>query len=241
MNPKWKKPRARRARRKLFRKRKAGRVLGKGGFLLTRKTNRCNVFSTTVPGVIGSAAGTGMSSAWITLGTPELINGLNYDVPFSMEFTMSDIIGYTDVTGIADQYKVNWVKVSMNYNSNSADVNGPASMPGVYYIQDSDDAGVTTVSQVRSRMGLKYKSWGSNRTHLSFVVKPKVAPLIYNGTGTSGYAIPLRTTWLNTLTPSVPHYGVRGYFTNLYLPGVKEQAVLINFDITYSISAKDLE
>jgi len=240
--------RSRTGKRKYVRKQKrtnrfkALRYVSKGFLNLKRKTNTCYVVPTAIAGVPQAIAGSGVSGSWLTLGTPVAISGSNYDVPFAMEFTMSDIIAYTDITNLADQYKINSVYINIVYNSNVADVNSPASMPGIYYIQDHDDSGVNTVSQTRQRMGLKYKSWGSNRTHVSVGVRPKVAPLIYNG-ATSGYSVPLTTTWLNCLTPSVPHYGIRGYFTNMYIPSNvdKLNVNLFSFDITYSISAKDFE
>jgi len=244
MNRKWKVPRRKRPTkgRRLRRNfRPLSMTKSTGSLTLCRKTNTCYIASSATQGTPLVVAGAGVSPAWLALGTPIPINGSNYDVPFAMEFAMSDIIAHADVVNIADQYKINGVQISINYNSNSADVNGPASMPGIYYIQDHDDAGVQPLASTRARMGLKYKSWGSNRTHVSFTVRPKPAPLIYNSGGVGGYSIPLTTTWLNTLNPDVPHYGIRGYFTNMYLPGAKDQASLFAFDITYSITAKDLE
>ena len=242
------KPKTKRStRRKLAKnptiKRRRRQRLSKGFLTLRRKTAPCYVTNSATAGSPTAVAGSGVNANWLQLGTPVAVNGLNYDVPFSMQFTMSDIIAYTDVTNLCDQYRINNVQVSINYNSNSADVNGPSSMPGIYYITDDDDAGVTTVNAVRQRMGLKYKSWGSNRTHVSMGVRPKVAPLLYGPGGTTGYAIPLRATWINTLSDSVPHYGIRGYFTNVYLPSStsKDQSVLFTFDITYSVSGKDFD
>jgi len=184
----------------------------------------------------------GVAPDALQVGTAENVYGDVYNLPFTMTFRLSDLIASSDITQLADQYKLNWVKVSINYNSNNADSNSPASIPGMYWIEDQDDATVQNVSSLRQKMGLRYTFWGSNRTHLAAVVQPKPVALLYQDSGT-GYQIPLRRTWINSASPSVPHFGIKGYFSNLYLPSNvgKTAFTAMTFDVTYSISAKDFQ
>jgi len=74
-------------------------------------------------------------------------------------------------------------------------------------------------------------------------LRPKVAALVYGDTTTSGYAIPMRPTWLNTSYPTVPHYSLKGYLSNVYCPSItdKTQSTLFTYDITYNVTGKDFD
>jgi len=243
MNPKWKSAKSkRRGRPRKLRRRRRLRQFKNGILSIRRKTAPCYLVPTAIAGIPQTINGTGMNSAWLTLGTPVGLNGTNYDIPFTMEFRLSDITGYTDITNLCDQYKINSVKVNIYYNSTTADVNGPASMPSIFYISDHDDSGVVSRDQIRQRMGLKYKQFTSNKPRVSMGVRPRVAPIIYDG-ATSAYSIPIRATWLNTAYSDAPHYSIRGYFSNVYLPSNvdKAQVSLFTFDITYSVTGKDFD
>jgi len=243
MNPKWKKPRSK-LRRRIRRYRRAkmmGRRAKQGFLTIKRKTAPCYLAPSPIAGSPLSINGTGVNINWLQLGTPVLVNGDNYNVPFTMEFRLSDITGYSDIINLCDQYKINSVYVNVYHNSNVADVNSPASMPSIFYIADHDDSGLDTVNNLRQRMGLRYKQFTSNKPRISMSVRPRVAPIVYDGVS-DAYAIPTRPTWINSAYSSAPHYSLRGYFSNVYLPAnTGQQVTLFTFDITYSVVAKDFD
>jgi len=230
-------------RKKAFNKHRRARLYKNGILNIVRKTNTCYLANTVTAGIPIAVPGAGMNANWLQLGTAVATNGSNYDIPFSMEFRLSDIVGYADITNLCDDYKINNVKVTIYYNSNVAGVDSPASIPSIFYVNDNDSSEVTTVSTFRQRMGIRYKQFTANKPRISMKVAPKVAPIIYDGLTTNGYSIPLTTTWLNTAFPTVPHYSLRGYFSNVYCPSIldKTQSTLFTFDITYSVTGKDFD
>jgi len=180
----------------------------------------------------------------LQFGTPVQIGGsANYMVPFSMQFCLSDIINYTDVTQLADQYKIIGVKVAISYNSNVADVDSGSAMPYIFYTTDNDDSALLSVQQIKERMGVQSRYYSSSKMVVFINAKPKVAPLIFgsDSTGSSAYAVPIKPTWINSEYPSAPHYGVRGFIGNWYLPGSKETTTIFDFDVTYKVVAKDFQ
>ena len=224
-------------------RRRTGRYYKKGILNITRKTNVCYLANTVAVGIPIAIAGAGMSTEWLNLGTAIATNGQNYDIPFTMTFRLSDVVNYAEIANLCDDFKINNVKITIYYNSNVAGVDTPASMPSLFYISDDDSAEVQTVSQLRQRMGLRLKQFTANKPRCLMKLVPKVAPIIYDGVTTVGYAIPMRPTWLNTSYPSVPHYSVKGYLSNVYCPSItdKTQSTLFTFDITYDITGKDFD
>lgn len=243
MNPKWKIPRRKRAKKAKFARRRRARLYKNGILNIQRKTNACYIVNSSTQGAPVASAGYGMNPGWLSLGTPIQTNGNNYDVPFSMEFRLSDIVGFADIVNLCDDYKINSVKVTVYYNSNVATVDSPASIPSIFYITDTDSSEVPTVSAFRQRMGSRFKQFTANKPRISMKLSPRVAPLIYSSEGVEGYSIPVTPTWMNTAFPSVPHYSLKGYFSNLYCPSNldKSQSTLLTFDITYNVTGKDFE
>lgn len=243
MNPKWKKPRRKTKKPTAIRRRRRAALYRNGLLNIVRKTNAAYLLTTNTAGVPQAVAGAGMNPNWLQLGTPGNLNGQNYDIPFSMEFRLSDIVGYADIVNLCDDYKINWVKVTIYYNSNVASVDSPASIPSIFYIADTDSSEVPTVSAFRQRMGSRFKQFTANKPRISMKLSPRVAPLIYSSEGVEGYSIPVSPTWMNTAYPSVPHYSLKGYLTNVYLPSTldKAQVTLFTYDITYGVTGKDFE
>jgi hypothetical protein len=244
MNPKWKIPRRKRAKKaKPFARRRRARLYRNGILSISRKTNACYLLPSPVQGVPNVVAGYGMNPGWFQIGTPNNVNGANYDIPFSMEFRLSDIVGFADIVNLCDDYKINNVKVTIYYNSNVAGVDTPASIPSIFYITDTDSSEVPTISAFRQRMGSRFKQFTANKPRISMKLSPRVAPLIYSSEGVEGYSIPVTPTWMNTAYPSVPHYSLKGYLSNVYLPSTddKTQVSLFTFDITYNVTGKDFE
>lgn len=94
----------------------------------------------------------------LTLGTPEQVLPASVDtfnVPFAFQFSLKQLMQYTDITQICDRYKILGATVKVSYNANSAwgaaagaTGGGLAQanfMPIVNYVHDYDDATPQTV------------------------------------------------------------------------------------------------
>jgi len=217
------------------------RYTNKGFLNITRKTPPNGFLNDISAGQVSLSA-VGMAPDWIQFGTSENIYGNVYNLPFSMTFRLSDLVASSDITNIADQFRINWVKVNMIFNSNVSDTNQAGAIPGVFYIVDNDDAAVQNVAGLRQKMGLRYKSWSSSKMSVSCKLQPKPAAILYKDVGT-GYQIPMKRTWINSGSADTPHYCLKGYFTNLYLPSNTDKLNFTSmvFDITYGVSAKDFQ
>lgn len=168
-----------------------------------------------------------------------------YDVPFSMVFTLNQLIDSTDFTVLFDSYKINKITVKMYYSSNKTDWSGGASTttaPTIEYITDHDDAEVPTVAQVRQKMGIKQKSFRNNN-FINITIYPRVASSVYNGGLTTAYSTPNKAVWLDMSNANVPHYGIKGIISNIPLPAQETIGLTnaIKIEATAYISLKGLQ
>ena len=169
--------------------------------------------SPSIPGVV-----TTNNPTTLILGspTPSQTGAVNvYDVPFAMEFHLSDLASVSDITNIADKYKILKASVkllSVNFNYVLGNV-----QPYIQWVDDEDDASAPTVTQLEEKMGLRTRTFA--RSGSCFIgVKPKVATRTYNGTlGFTAYQV--GRGYLNTAYPNVPHYGLKGVVRNVQLNG----------------------
>ncbi|MDD1463720.1 hypothetical protein MEO39_27490, partial [Dolichospermum sp. ST_sed2] len=77
--------------------------------------------------------------------TPALISGLTasktsfanyYDFGVGIPFQLTDLANYASFTGLYDNYKINSIRLDLEYMKTDAGVNGNAVMPTVYALQD---------------------------------------------------------------------------------------------------------
>lgn len=239
MNPKWKKKVYR--KRKVVRPRRGLRVLGTGGFKVTRHAAPIYISNSATAGVTQISPASGSA---LTLGTPvtnPLISG-HYDVPFAMEFNLAQIPSFTDFTNIADRYKITKVDVKILYNANaiagSAALGSyPSMLPIVNWITDHDDNAVQTAVSLREKMGIKSRTCGDGKFVL-FSVVPKPSNVLAPGTV---YAVPTKPQWINSSYTTVPHYGIKGYFQNWSLQNATTAVSCFTFELVYHLELRDLQ
>ena len=215
-----------------------------GGFTVVRKVPTswlCN------SGIAGLPQWTGPSNL-LTFGAPVAhpIFPNIYSVPFSMSFSLDMLAQYTELVGIADKYKINSATVKVLYSANSI-MGGPstgngfaATVPSICWCPDSDDNSVSSINQLQAKMGLRSRSLGNGK-YVSLRVRPKVAPQVYNGLVTSAYSVPGKQMFINGSSPSVPHYGIKGYFENWDLIDQNTVTSAFTFDVTLNVSLRDLQ
>lgn len=243
--------RARRAPRRRYARRYYPRRRGglrraymnrQGHLKIARKTALIQTYSNSA--VAGTMVKVDPTGTCLSLGTPVLITGTTncYDIPFSMLFRLDQLMNSTDITNIADQYRINSVKVSLHVNgvSNIYLNNAGSTQPWVEYIQDHDDAVVPSIAQIREKMGVKTKYFSANKFKITMGVRPKIADTIFGSGVSSAYAVG-GSPFINCSYPNAEHYGLKGVLHNVQLSGNANVSSLFDWDVTQYIIAKDLQ
>lgn len=207
-----------------------------GGFTIQRRCALANVVGTGSLGVVTTS-----SSTNVILGTPTVAqSGISgyYDVPFAFVFQLGDLQGYTDLTAIADKYKIVKADIiaqtTQNYGTSGA-------LPPAFieYVHDWDDPTPADALTLCQKMGLKNKGFNS-RGQIFMRTYPKVAQTIYSSP-TSSYAVPGRPVYINSTYYNVPHYGLKGVIRNMLLSPTTSSLNSITFDIKMTVHLKDLQ
>lgn len=174
-------------------------------------------------------------NALLTLGTPALSNGAGYNIPFAMKFSLSQLVNYTELTNVFDQYRILGVKVFVSYQHNVSTAGGTSSLPSLQYFPDFDDNTPPTSAQaVRERMGVITKRYSADRVCFAMSVRPR--PIFTAGTAMVPYG-----TWYDCQTnPNENHYGIKGIINNVNLPPSSTIATSFKFDVQYVVQFRTL-
>lgn len=231
------------AGKKVYQRRMVRYGKTKSGLIsIIRKTSA--IVTNSTPGTVGSVNKTDPTGTCLNLGTPVYVPGtVNcYDIPFSMVFRLDQLMNSSDITSLADQYKIVSAIVKLHANFNLAGT-GPqtGAIPFLEYIQDHDDGTTPTLALLREKMGTKTKYFSASKPFIQMGVRPRIADTVYNnGTTPTAYAIP-KPQWLNTTSPGVEHYGLKGVLHNVLLPGGADVASCFNWDVSLKVLAKDFQ
>lgn len=237
-------PKRKLIRRKRYARRRHNPMRSRNGFLnIIRKTSA--IVTNSTPGTVGSVNKTDPTGTCLNLGTPVYVPGtVNcYDIPFSMVFRLDQLMNASDITSIADQYKISSAIVKLHANFNLAGT-GPqtGAIPWLEYIQDHDDGVTPTLAQLRERMGVKTKYFSATKPYIQMGVRPRFADTVFqNGSSATGYGVGSRREWLNTTYSGVEHYGLKGVLHNVLLPGGADVASCFNWDVSLKVLAKDFQ
>lgn len=218
----------------------------KTGFVkIVRKLPEITVSSSSSAGIATLTQNLAVGApACVTLATPVQSTGAagttSYDIPFSMQFALSQIINHTDVTNLADKYKIVGAYVRVYYNKTNASVNSTGPYPHMQYITDHDDSNVPTLTQLREKMGVKFSTFQNASSYIGMKCRPTAMPLVYSSALVNGYSVPGRPMWIDSATDGVPHYGIKGVISNFNLPA-NANIELLKFDVALKILAKDIQ
>lgn len=234
--------------RRLRRVRREAISNGLGGFYISRRMNSIYLTNDLAGGAMNNS-----NALVVTLGPPEQVLPASVDtfnVPFAFNFSLKQLLQFTDITAICDRYKIVGATVKFSYNANTAWGSAAGAtggglqqanfMPIVNYVQDYDDDGVQTVQQLLARQGLKQRVFKNGNSQVVIKVAPRPAAQIYDG-ATAAFAIPNRPQWINTGYPDVPHYGIKGYLQNVGLASIANYYTCFTVDVTLKIACKDLQ
>jgi len=230
-------PKARLVRRKKLARRRYRRAPSTGGFYIKRRMAYFGVQgSTSVAGLVSST-----NTTTLTLGSASAAQsgGTNlYDIPFSMTFQLNQLDGVTDITNIADRYRIVNALVKLTTSNIALGAGAGLVMPHVEYVIDHDDAAVPSISALSQKMGVRNRGFNA-RGQLSLYVKPLPATQIYNGVSTA-YGVPRKSPYINCTYSDVPHYGIKGILRSVFLSGNTSTAN-IGVDVMLTVHAKDLQ
>jgi len=191
----------------------------------------------TTGGTTGEVSYTGTNCV---LGTIQ--SGMNgaADIPFAMNFRLSDVINYSDIATLADKYRIKsiYLRLIPNFTQNS--INGIYSYPSVSYVVDDDDAAAPTVAQLREKMGVKVKTFKPGQYVGIKLRYPKIQATVQDATGTANAQMQ-GGRWLDCQNVNIPHYAIKGVISNMDLPSVANAKIAIKFDLAYVLEAKDFQ
>lgn len=212
----------------------------KGFFKLSRKLPEIYVRNTAVAGV---AQANDPTTTCLALGAPiaDAVGG-TYSIPFSMKFRLDQLINYTDITNIADQYKLSYISIRMTYQSTQSTVASLTVMPNLQWIQDHDDANVpVSINELREKMGAKFKTFGFNKI-CRIGVKPRLQDTVAGAGGVvQNSVVNNKALWINTTYPQTEHFGIKGILSNVNLANTASVLTAFKFDVTAFVCAKDLQ
>lgn len=212
-------------------------ALGKTGRRGAVNDERRNFTLAVYNSALGTVAWEGTNTnSMLSLGAPVVASGIGYHVPFSMQFSLDQVINYTDFTAMFDKYRIAAVKVTFRYNHNVSTVSGVTSLPSVYAYVDNDDSTVPTQPVVRENMLTREKRFTSSRPSVSWYFRPRPVMEAFP----LSYVVPRRAPFLDAASISTPHYGLKGYFANALLPA-EQRTTVFNVDVTYYIALRHIQ
>lgn len=170
---------------------------------------------------------------------PDILNlplSASGEAPKAMQFSLDQVSNYTELTALYDSYKINYVKVIINWSpKQTLTVNpnapGQSIYPVIYWSKDYDDATTpSTLAQLRERGNLRQTRITPNR-QIVMIVKPAVSRMMYKTATTTGYG-PGWNTKIDCSNPDVPHFGLKMIVD--YLAGQSVGA--LNIQILYHLT-----
>jgi hypothetical protein len=182
-------------------------------------------------------------------GAPNCPLNDSYDYPFSMLFRMDQLLGYSNLVSIADYYRIRRVNVRIfcsitNTSLPQAAITGGTfnnfPMPQVTLAIDYDDATVPAgTSEIRERMDSRLSPFVTNKS-VNATLQPRCAEVVYSNAfaTTNGYSVSNPAKWLNTDSPNVEHYGLKGILA--YVCGNPATTSNFKFDVDVEIGLRGI-
>jgi len=227
-----------------FARRVAFKRSSKGGIVLLRKLPELAISSSASIGVATLTQNlTSGAPVCLTLGTPVQStggSGTSYDVPFSLQFALSQIINHTDLTNLCDKYKIAGAYIRFYYNHTGSSGNSTAPFPHLQYITDHDDSNVPTRDQLREKMGVKFKTFRNSSSYIGMKCRPVPNRQIFSSALVNGYEVPKNAPFLDCATDAIPHYGIKGIISNFNLPASAGIEVM-KVDVALKLVGKDIQ
>lgn len=243
-------------KRRIVRKRKSGKPRkrlaraspAKGQIYIKRNAQSVVIRNTAVAGtpIVNGYNGAAVVNNLVQLGTPEADGNYShsiYNVPFSCQFSLNQVIANTEFTAIADRYCIKHVAIKVKYNANTMDAGISTTLlgnqPSFKYITDFDDSTPLSVNNLQQKMGLRSKLLGANK-YVTLALAPRTTTSVLGGAATSAL-VNRSGLYVDMNQTDVPHYGVKGYIEGLNLQATSQLDSLVQFEFVYTLVLKDIQ
>lgn len=167
---------------------------------------------------------TGAVPTWLSLGA--LVadqGGVASTAQFGLTISpkLTDVINSTEFTNLFERYQI--VKMTVKVQSLMGDsYNSVASAtPYIYWVNDQTDATPPVSCAVIQQFPGVKDSVVTCESSIYMTCFPQPATILFNGVGSVGYgtANGHAPQWLETASPSIPHYGLKMYVRNWIASG----------------------
>lgn len=137
------------------------------------------------------------------------------------------IPGVTELQGLYDQYRMDWVEVKIGFNINSAQSNAGnnANLPFLWVAKDYDDINGSTTTDLNQYDNVRCIALGQNAGSdpwYTFKLKPRCNTLVSSAQGSSTYAIaPMfgkNNPFIDCGNMAVEHFGMKMAYFNPIQP-----------------------
>lgn len=132
--------------------------------------------------------------------------------PVGLSFRLNQVINYTELVALYDQFMIKGVRVYFDY---SPDVVGSIPynasntvMPKLWIKRDYDDSATPTITEMTQSNQSKCLRFTANRTTRSLFLRPAVANRVYNSTTADGFTS-IWKPWINCDNNNTPFYGLK--------------------------------
>lgn len=219
-----------------------------GSISMKRVAQSVVIRNTAVAGTpaVSGYAGAAVVNNLIQLGTPEADTNYShaiYNVPFSCQFSLNQLVQYTDLTGLADRYCIKGVAIKAKYNANTVDATAGTTLlgnvPVMKWVVDNDDAAPQSVSSLQQKMGLKSIVMANGKFAKTYV-RPHAQAYLIGGAAAGGNVL-TRRAWINSAQVDIPHYGLKGYIEGLNLQAITQLDSVLQFEFVFYVGLKDLQ
>lgn len=197
-------------------------------------------------GTIGTIVLTGgtapLNSSFITSPVPSATGILNtFDFGVGVKFQLADMLRSSAFTSIYDNYRLKQVHFSLEDMTGGALEGSYQVNPTVYAFVDQDDSNApASSSAITGRQG--HKVWTMNNKNIakySINIRPKPSLALYASTDNGLGAGQASTRgWLDCATPQVNHYGLKLWFTDVYLGGTNVNVAAFRVKCNYVFEFK---
>lgn len=201
------------------------------------------LFAQGIGSVMGKNYTGGLTTASpVSIGTP-LSTGLaadSYWVPFSIAGNLNDVVNNSEFTSLYDKYFIKGYAIKINYKSPTSSDLTSNPYPTIAWVQDYDDNSLpSTREQLREYANYKETPFTSTQQTVNiYIRKPKHAQQLYDNNITSAYAP--RRGYIDCTYPTVPHYGIKGWLQDVYLPNSGGINTLITISLVYYLQMKNV-
>lgn len=141
------------------------------------------------------------------------------EISFSAAFQMNDLPNWSEFSNLYDQYRLNYVVLTIKLVNNpdaiyvpnvaqgAGTVNSSNWYPTIWMVRDHDDAGTISLDAIKQYSTVRHKVLVPNR-ELKLTIKPSTVVAQYQGTNVVPGTVQYKK-WIDVGYPNINHYGAK--------------------------------